>query len=270
MMASSSIALRVEGVSKSFDRGSGPQVVALRDVTIDVAQGSFVSVIGSNGSGKSTLLNVIAGAVVPSSGKVCLCGKDVTRIQEYKRARLVARVFQEPMLGVAPHLSVAENLALALNRGRRHRLIFAVTKRRMQQFRNLVSELDMGLEDRLGQEAGTLSGGERQALSVVMAYMTGPEIVLLDEHCASLDPVMARLVMRVTARHATSKHVTTVMVTHNVQDAIDYGDRILVIHQGMIVGDVTGSDKKQMSIDSVLSFFQKGNGRGTVGLGSLL
>ncbi|HNV11949.1 MAG TPA: ATP-binding cassette domain-containing protein, partial [Propionibacteriaceae bacterium] len=217
----------------------------------------FVTVIGSNGAGKSTLLNVVAGRHVPEQGMVRLDGHDVTKQPEYKRARIVARVFQDPMAGTAPHLTIEENLAVATVRGRGGGLGLAVTRRRRERFREELTTLELGLEDRLTTVVGMLSGGQRQALSLLMATFLEPRILLLDEHTAALDPARAELISRLTTAAVERHHLTALMVTHNMKQALDMGNRLIMMHDGEIILDVDSAAKEGMTPQTLLDEFSR-------------
>lgn len=249
--------LELIGVQKRFFAGTVNERVALRDLSLVLKKGDFVTVIGSNGAGKSTLLNMISGRLAPDTGRVLIDSKDVSRTAEHLRAKLVSRVFQDPMLGTAPRLTIEENLAIALTRGQRRGLGMAVTSARRQQFRKELASLEMGLEDRLAMRVGMLSGGQRQALSLLMATFVEPRVLLLDEHTAALDPSRAELISKLTAQAVERHHLTTLMVTHNMEQALALGNRLIMMHEGEIVLDVDHRAKASMRSSDLLAEFAK-------------
>lgn len=249
--------LELTGVTKTFFPHTVNERVALRSVDLTLTEGDFVTVIGSNGAGKSTLLNVVAGRHVPEQGMVRLDGHDVTKQPEYKRARIVARVFQDPMAGTAPHLTIEENLAVATVRGRGGGLGLAVTRRRRERFREELTTLELGLEDRLTTVVGMLSGGQRQALSLLMATFLEPRILLLDEHTAALDPSRAELITRLTGELVGGHGLTALMVTHNMHQAIELGNRLIMMHEGRVVLEVDEAAKRTITAEALLEEFSK-------------
>ncbi len=249
--------LRIEAVSKTFFPGTASERRALDDVNLHLKERDFVTVIGSNGAGKSTLLNVVAGSIKPDSGKIEIAGADVTRLDDHKRAAYVGRVFQNPSAGTAPHLTIAENLAIASLRGRRRSLGLAVTNTTRYGFRQDLRMLEQGLENRLNDWVGLLSGGQRQSLSLLMATFTQPKILLLDEHTAALDPQRAALVTRLTKELVKLNHLTTMMVTHNMEQALSLGNRLIMMHAGRIILDVEGKEKSSMKVPDLLKAFEE-------------
>ena len=251
-------ALEVRHLRHTFERGSASEVQALRDVSLTLAPGEFVTVVGMNGSGKSTLLNAVAGTFVPDSGSIWLDGVDVTHEAEYRRAEKVGRVFQDPLSGTAPNLTVAENLSLALDRARNPFVLrWAVTASRRQELHQRVQELHLGLEDRLDARIGMLSGGERQALTLLMATLVKPKVLLLDEHTAALDPRSVEQVVKLTERVVSSQRLTTLMVTHSMHQAVRLGDRVLMMHRGRIVREIRGREKQQLRVENLLAVFDQ-------------
>src|SRR5690554_3485970 len=228
---------------------------ALRGVSLHLDPGEFVTVIGSNGAGKSTLLNVVAGTFRPDSGTVTVDGRDVTKLSDHQRARYIGRVFQNPAAGTAPHMSIEENLAMALERGRRRGLRLGVTHAKRERFRRELVALEQGLEGRLGDWVGLLSGRQRQALSLLMATFSEPKILLLDEHTAALDPQRADLITRLTAEAVERHHFTTLMVTHNMDQALRVGTRLIMMHEGRVVVDISGERKERATVPDLLSAF---------------
>lgn len=249
--------LQVLGVTKRFFPHTNNERVALRELDLQLAEGDFVTVIGSNGAGKSTMLNVIAGRYRADEGKVVIDGSDVSQMPEHRRARWVSRVFQDPMAGTSPHLTIEENLAIAFSRSRRRGLGMAVTGARRGVFREALATLELGLEDRLDLRVGMLSGGQRQALSLLMATYVKPSILLLDEHTAALDPSRAELITRLT-REAVERHgLTALMVTHNMHQAIELGNRLIMMHEGEIVLEVDEARKRTTTPENLLAEFGK-------------
>lgn len=253
--------LQLRDVSKVFARGTMDEVRALDGVNLDVYDQDFVTIIGSNGAGKSTLLNIVAGVYPPErGGKVIINGDDVTNLEEYRRAAYVGRVWQEPEVGTARKLSLEENLSLALLRGQRRRLRAAINKNRRQLFREALAGLGLGLEDRLNTAVGTLSGGQRQALALVMATVSKPAILLLDEHIATLDPKTAQTVLRLSDDVIEREKMTAIMVTHNMEIALHYGNRLIMMHEGRIIVDMGEADKKTLTVSDLVNAFEKAAG----------
>ncbi|AQX16608.1 ABC transporter ATP-binding protein [Tessaracoccus lapidicaptus] len=249
--------LTLTNITKRFFPGTVNERVALDELTLTLHEGDFVTVIGSNGAGKSTMLNVVAGRYLPEGGRVVIDGSDVTRMPEHRRARWVARVFQDPMAGTSPHLTIEENLAIAFERGKRRGLGMAVTKPKRAIFREALTTLELGLEDRLEMRVGMLSGGQRQALSLLMATYAQPSILLLDEHTAALDPSRAELITRLTGEAVARHRLTTLMVTHNMHQAIELGNRLIMMHEGRIVLEVDEAEKKTITAERLLEEFSK-------------
>ena len=252
--------LKLDNVSKTFMRGTVNERRALVDINLELAPSEFVTVIGSNGAGKSTLLNVVAGSLKPDTGSIEIAGKDVTKLNDYQRAKYIGRVFPNPSLGTAPHMSIEENLSIAWERGKRRTLGLGVTRRKRAEYRRQLETLHQGLEGRLRDWVGLLSGGQRQALSLLMATFTAPDILLLDEHTAALDPERAKAVTSLTDELVTEHHLTTLMVTHNMEQALRLGTRLIMMHQGRIILDVTGQDKTEMTVPDLLAEFEKVKG----------
>lgn len=247
-------------LSVTFNRGTVMETPALRGLDLEIPRGQFVTVIGSNGAGKSTLLNALSGETLVEDGRVTIDEIDVTRWPSHRRAGLVARVFQDPMAGTCEGLTIEENLALALCRGRRRGLARAVDRAARHRFRDLIAELDLGLENRLGDRMGLLSGGQRQAVSLVMATLQPMKILLLDEHTAALDPKTAAFVMDLTDRIVGRGQLTTLMVTHSMRQALDHGDRTVMLHQGQVVLDVSGDQRRGLKVENLLHMFEKVRG----------
>ena len=242
-------------ITKVFFPGTVNERTALNDVSLKLADGDFVTVIGSNGAGKSTLLNVLAGVYRPESGSIRIDGIDVTKMPEHKVSRHVGRVFQDPMAGTSPQLTIEENLAIAISRGRPRYLQRGVTVERREMFVQELASLELGLENRLKVKVGFLSGGQRQALSLVMATFSQPSILLLDEHTAALDPGRAELITKLTESEVKRHHLTTVMVTHNMTQALRLGTRLIMMHEGRIILDLAGADKENATVEDLMYHF---------------
>src|SRR5215472_1509524 len=249
--------LQIDHISKTFNPGTQNEIRALCDVCLTGPAASFLIVLGTNGSGKSTLLNAIAGAFMVDSGKISVAGHEITRWPEHRRARLIGRVFQDPFRGTAPTMSIAENLVLASRRGRRRRLGLVVNRRSIGELRNRIRPLNMGLEDRLQNPIGSLSGGQRQALTLLMACWLRPELLLLDEHTAALDPKSADLVISLTEEVVARQKLTSLMVTHSMHQAANLGDRLIMMHRGKIIHDFRGADKRRLRAEHLLARFEE-------------
>ena len=235
--------LDIKGIYKTFNAGTVNEKTALRGVDLHMEEGQFVTVIGGNGAGKSTLLNAVAGVWPVDQGTISIGGVDVTHLAEHKRAKYIGRVFQDPMMGTAATMQIDENLALAMRRGQRRTLRAGITKSEREEYQEMLKILDLGLEDRLTSKVGLLSGGQRQALTLLMATLQKPKLLLLDEHTAALDPKTAAKVLDATERIVGKDHLTTLMITHNMKDAIVHGDRLIMMYDGRIVIDVSGEEK---------------------------
>ena len=247
--------LKLENIRKTFHAGTVNQKIALDGLSLTLNDGDFVTVIGGNGAGKSTLLNTIAGTFPVDSGSITIDGEDITDLPEQKRARFLGRVFQDPMMGTAADMWIEENMALAAHRGEHRGLRWAISPADRENFRKLLSELDLGLEDRLSSKVGLLSGGQRQALTLLMAVMKKPKLLLLDEHTAALDPKTAAKVLALSDRFIEESHLTALMVTHNMKDAIAHGNRLIMMNAGKIVFDISGEEKKRLTVDDLLHAF---------------
>ena len=252
--------LEITGINKTFNPGTINENHALKDLSIHLADGESIAVIGGNGAGKSTLLNAVAGVWSVDSGSIRLGGIDVTHLPEYKRAKYIGRVFQDPMMGTAANMQIEENLALAARRGQRRGLRQGITRAEREQFREMLKILDLGLENRLSDKVGLLSGGQRQALTLLMATMRKPKLLLLDEHTAALDPKTAAKVMEVTRTLVNQDRLTTLMITHNMRDAIEYGDRLIMMYEGRIALDISGEEKQNLTVEDLLSKFGQATG----------
>lgn len=253
--------ISLKDIDVVFGKGTPLEKTALKRINLEIDKGMFVTVIGSNGAGKSTLLGVLAGDIVPSAGKVLIGDADVTRAPTVRRAGLVARVFQDPLAGSCGALTIEENLALAERRGKRRGLTTALNSSRRESFRERIADLNLGLENRLGDRMDLLSGGQRQAVSLVMATLTGSQMLLLDEHTAALDPGMAEFVMGLTEKFVSERKLTTLMVTHSMRQALDFGDRTIMLHGGEIVLDVSGEKRKGLQIEDLIEMFRKIRGQ---------
>lgn len=249
--------LHLNQIHKIFNEGTPDEKIAIDHVNLTLKPGDFVTIIGSNGAGKSTLMNIISGVLVPDIGEIHIGGKNITNISEFKRSKMVGRVFQDPMAGTAPSMTIEENLAMAFSRNKSRTLRRGVTKKRRDYFREVLESLHLGLENRLHAKVGLLSGGERQALSLLMATFTEPSILLLDEHTAALDPSRAELITNLTREIVHRYQLTTLMVTHNMQQAIDLGNRLIMMDKGQIILEVDEENKKQLTIESLLEEFKR-------------
>ncbi|MBE3595883.1 MAG: ABC transporter ATP-binding protein [Hydrogenibacillus sp.] len=252
--------LVVDGISKTFNPGTPNAKQALRDVRLSLQPGEFVIIIGSNGAGKSTLLSAIAGRFSVDRGRIVLDGVDMTDWPEHRRAKAIGRVFQDPLMGTSPSLSILENMAIADKRGKPRGLRSSLGAAHRRRYQEALKELELGLEGRLGAKVGTLSGGERQALSLLMATFTEPKLLLLDEHTAALDPKRAELVLKLTERIVRTKGLTTLMITHNMEHALRMGDRLIMMHGGEIVLDLGREEKARMRVPDLLAAFERVRG----------
>ena len=252
--------LDIKNVYKSFNIGTPIQKDVLMGLDLHLNPGDFVTVIGGNGAGKSTMLNAIAGVFEVEEGHITIAGNDVTKEPEYKRARYIGRVFQDPLMGTAGDMWIEENMALAKRRGKCRGLKWGIRKKERAEYVELLKILDLGLETRLNAKVGLLSGGQRQALTLLMATMNRPELLLLDEHTAALDPKTAQKVLDITNKVVTENNLTTLMVTHNMKDAIKYGNRLIMMHNGNIIYDVSGEEKKKLKVSDLLLKFEEASG----------
>ena len=252
--------LELKELYKTFNPGTINAKTALNGLSLTLNDGDFVTVIGGNGAGKSTMLNAVAGVFPVDEGSIVIDGSDVTNLPEHKRAAFIGRVFQDPMMGTAPSMWIEENLALAARRGQRRGLSWGVTKEEKEQYRELLGGLGLGLESRLTTKVSTLSGGQRQALTLLMATLKRPKLLLLDEHTAALDPKTAAKVMELTDRIVREGQLTTLMITHNMRDAIQYGNRLIMLHDGHVILDIAGEEKKKLTVPDLLEQFTKASG----------
>ncbi|MFC2286795.1 MAG: ABC transporter ATP-binding protein [Selenomonas sp.] len=252
--------LKLQNIAKTFNPGTITEKYALRGVTLHLSPGDFVTVIGGNGAGKSTLMNSIAGTFRVDAGSIVIAGTDITKWPEHKRAKYIGRVFQDPMMGTAAGMMIEENLAIAARRGNAPRLRWSFSKAQRERFRELLAGLDLGLEDRLESKVGLLSGGQRQALTLLMATMAEPKLLLLDEHTAALDPKTAEKVLDITKDIVEKRKLTTLMITHNMKDALRLGNRLIMMHEGNILVDVKGEEKSRLTVRDLLALFEKAAG----------
>ena len=248
--------LELHQICKTFNPGTINEKMALNHLTLTLETGDFVTVIGGNGAGKSTMLNAIAGVWPIDEGNICIDGTDITELSEPTRAPYLGRVFQDPMVGTAADMTIEENLALAARRGERRTLRWGIRREEREQFRQLLRPLGLGLEDRLTAKVGLLSGGQRQALTLLMATLKKPKLLLLDEHTAALDPKTAAKVLEATEKIVTRDRLTTLMITHNMKDAITYGDRLIMMKDGQIIFDISGEEKKKLTVEDLLDKFK--------------
>lgn len=252
--------LSLNNLYKTFNIGTVNEKTVLKGLTLDLKKGDFVTVIGGNGAGKSTVLNMIAGVYQSDQGNIILDGEDITALPEYKRAKYLGRVFQDPMIGTASNMEIEENLALAYRRGKRRRLKWGITKAEKERYVESLATLGLGLEKRLNSKVGLLSGGQRQALTLLMATLQNPKLLLLDEHTAALDPKTAAKVLEITDHIVSSNQLTALMVTHNMKNAIQYGNRLIMMYDGKVIYDVSGEDKKKLKVSDLLEKFESATG----------
>ena len=252
--------VKITKLEKTFNPGTVNAKTALNGVNLHLKPGDFVTVIGSNGAGKSTLLNAIAGVWKPDYGSIEIDGVDVTNMPEYQRAQFLGRVFQDPMMGTAPDMEIAENLAIAARRGTKRRFVWGVRKAEREKYKKLLADLELGLEDRLSEKVGRLSGGQRQAVTLLMATLNKPKLLLLDEHTAALDPKTAAKVLELTDRIVRENQLTTLMITHNMHDAIVHGNRLIMMHEGRVIIDISGEEKQHLTVEDLLKLFARESG----------
>ena len=252
--------LDIKNIYKTFNAGTVNEKRALNGVNLHLAPGDFVTVIGGNGAGKSPTLNAVAGTWLVDEGTITIDGIDVTHLPEHKRAKFIGRVFQDPMMGTAATMQIEENLALALRRGKPRTLRTGITPKEREQYKEMLKILDLGLEERLTSKVGLLSGGQRQALTLLMATLVKPKLLLLDEHTAALDPKTAAKVLDATQKIVERDNLTTLMITHNMRDSITYGNRLIMMHEGRVVVDVSGEEKKHLSVEQLMNLFSQASG----------
>ena len=252
--------LKLDNIHKTFNPGTINEKIALNGVNLTLNEGDFVTVIGGNGAGKSTTLNAIAGVWPIDSGKIYIGGDDVTKLSEHKRAKYLGRVFQDPMTGTATTMSIEENMAIAARRGEKRGLSWGITHQERDTYREMLKTLDLGLEDRLTSKVGLLSGGQRQAITLLMASIKKPKLLLLDEHTAALDPKTAAKVLEISDKIIAENHLTAMMVTHNMKDAIVHGNRLIMMHEGKVILNISGEEKKKQTVEDLLHQFEKVSG----------
>ena len=252
--------LEIQNIHKTFNPGTINEKVALNGVNLNLNPGDFVTIIGGNGAGKSTTLNAIAGVWPVDEGKIIVDGVDITKLSEHKRALYLGRVFQDPMTGTAATMSIEENMAIAARRGERRGLGWGITKKERERYKEALKELDLGLEDRLSSKVGLLSGGQRQAITLLMASLKKPKLLLLDEHTAALDPKTAAKVLAISDKIIQEHQLTAMMVTHNMKDAIAHGNRLIMMHEGKVIYDISGEEKKNLKVADLLAKFEEVSG----------
>ena len=252
--------LKIDHIVKVFNAGTVNEKTALNGLTLHLAEGDFCTVIGGNGAGKSTMLNAVAGVFQVDQGSIVIDGIDVTKLPEHKRAKYIGRVFQDPMTGTAATMQIEENLALAKRRGKKRSLRPGITKAEREEYKELLKILDLGLEDRLTSKVGLLSGGQRQALTLLMASPVKPKLLLLDEHTAALDPKTAAKVLEATEKIVNRDHLTTLMITHNMKDAIAHGNRLIMMKDGQVILNISGEEKKKLTVEDLLEKFNTASG----------
>lgn len=252
--------LKLDNIHKTFNPGTINEKIALNGVNLTLNEGDFVTVIGGNGAGKSTTLNAIAGVWPIDFGKIYIGGDDVTKLSEHKRAKYLGRVFQDPMTGTATTMSIEENMAIAARRGEKRGLSWGITHQERDTYREMLKALDLGLEDRLTSKVGLLSGGQRQAITLLMASIKKPKLLLLDEHTAALDPKTAAKVLEISDKIIAENHLTAMMVTHNMKDAIVHGNRLIMMHEGKVILNISGEEKKKLTVEDLLHQFEKVSG----------
>lgn len=253
--------LHIESLQKTFFPGTVNERKAIENLSLTVPKGQFITLIGGNGAGKSTLMKLISGTYLPDAGRITLDGKDITYLPEHKRAREIGHLFQDPLMGTAPGMTIEENLSLAWLRGSHKSLAPATSRKRAAFFREKLKQLDLGLEDRLKTRVGLLSGGQRQAITLLMATIATPKLLLLDEHTAALDPATAEKVMALTEKVVRENNITTLMITHNIQSALSCGDRTLMLQDGRIILDLSGQQREKMTMDDLLAMFREKSGK---------
>ncbi len=249
--------LQIRNLFKAFHKNTLNEKVIFERFSLDVEEGDCITIIGSNGAGKSTLLNLISGSIEADEGAILLKNKELLKSSEYKRSKMIGRVFQDPSLGTSPDMTILENLSMAINKGKKFDLSMGVTKKDIPKFKEILSQLSLGLENMVNTKVGMLSGGQRQALALVMATISNPQLLLLDEHTAALDPKTSERIVALTEKIIAQKKITTLMVTHNLHQAINQGNRLIMLHQGEVVLDIKGEEKKNLTIEKLLSCFEK-------------
>lgn len=249
--------IQIRNLCKTFNKNTINEKQVFDKLSLDIKEGDFITIIGSNGAGKSTLLNMISGSLDKDSGSINVNNKDISDLKEYKRSKFIARVYQDPSFGTSPSMTILENLSMAINKGNKFGLSMGVSKKNIEYFKEILAELSLGLEDQLNSKVSLLSGGQRQALSLIMATIKNPDILLLDEHTAALDPKTSQRIIELTEKIVENKKITTFMITHNLNHAISIGNRLLMMHGGKVVLDIKEDEKKDLNIDKLLSYFEK-------------
>ncbi|MBY0757636.1 MULTISPECIES: ABC transporter ATP-binding protein [Sellimonas] len=249
--------LELKGISKYYNPGTINEMCLFDDFNLTVNRGDFVSVVGSNGSGKTSMLNILCGSIPIEAGQILMDGEDISRMKEYKRNRRIGRVYQNPALGTCPSMTILENMSLADNKGKTYGLSRGINKGRKEFYREQLKSLNLGLEDKMDVKVGSLSGGQRQAMALLMSTMTPIDFLILDEHTAALDPKTAEIIMELTDQIVKEKNLTTIMVTHNLRYAVEYGNRMLMMHQGKCILDKAGKEKEEITVDSILDLFNE-------------
>lgn len=252
--------LELININKNYNPGSVNELCLFKDFNLTVKDGEFVSVVGSNGSGKTSMLNIICGSIAVDSGRILIHGEDITKQKDYIRQRRIGRVYQDPSKGTCPSMTILENMSIAENKGKPYNLGRGVNKAKLETYREMLRPLNLGLEDKMGVQVGSLSGGQRQALALLMATMTPIDFLILDEHTAALDPKTAEIIMELTDQVVKEKKVTTIMVTHNLRYAVEYGNRLIMMHEGKIIYDVSGEEKKNLKVADLLAKFEEVSG----------
>lgn len=249
--------LELKGIHKYYNPGTINEMCLFQDFSLSIDKGEFVSVVGSNGSGKTSMLNIICGSIPVEAGKILIDGRDITKAKEFKRNRTIGRVYQNPAMGTCPSMTILENMSIADNKGKFYGLGRGINKARIDYYKETLAQLGLGLEDKMDVKVGSLSGGQRQAMALLMSTMTPIEFLILDEHTAALDPKTADLIMELTDKIVKEKQLTTIMVTHNLRYAVEYGNRLIMMHQGHCVMDKKGEEKKEISTDEILKVFNE-------------
>ena len=249
--------LELININKNYNPGSVNELCLFKDFNLTVKDGEFVSVVGSNGSGKTSMLNIICGSIAVDSGKILIHGEDITKQKDYIRQRRIGRVYQDPSKGTCPSMTILENMSIAENKGKPYNLGRGVNKAKLEEYREMLRPLNLGLEDKMGVQVGSLSGGQRQALALLMATMTPIDFLILDEHTAALDPKTAEIIMELTDQVVKEKKVTTIMVTHNLRYAVEYGNRLIMMHEGKAILDKAGKEKKSINTEEIMGIFNK-------------
>lgn len=252
--------LELININKNYNPGSVNELCLFKDFNLTVKDGEFVSVVGSNGSGKTSMLNIICGSIAVDSGRILIHGEDITKQKDYIRQRRIGRVYQDPSKGTCPSMTILENMSIAENKGKPYNLGRGVNKAKLETYREMLRPLNLGLEDKMGVQVGSLSGGQRQALALLMATMTPIDFLILDEHTAALDPKTAEIIMELTDQVVKEKKVTTIMVTHNLRYAVEYGNRLIMMHEGKVIYDVSGEEKKNLKVSDLLAKFEEVSG----------